>query len=326
MPYPAADTASRTRKDRTGSPEGAARKRTRPPEITLPSAPRAMPAKGRIGAGATGKAGPEGPDSPEDSDGFRILTLQQFARGGRWRTEAMRSYPQPVLIWFTKGQGRITISGNTRGYGPHNAIFIPAGTMHGFDMLGQVFGTIIFFPIQTGLELPQEPMQLRFREAVQQAELTMMIDNIQREASADLPGRTQALHHHGGLLAIWLRRQALALPDTESEGRRAAHRLASAYTALVERDFHLGKSVSDYAAELGVTPTHLSRACNIACARPASEILAERIHYEARRLLSETRRPVKEIASHLGFRSAAYFTRAFQKRTGKSPTAFRNSG
>ena len=32
------------------------------------------------------------------------------------------------------------MAGVTRGYGPHNAIFVPAGTMHGFDMLGQVLG------------------------------------------------------------------------------------------------------------------------------------------------------------------------------------------
>ena len=82
----------------------------------------------------------------------------------------------------------------------------------------------------------------------------------------------------------------------------------------------------DYAAELGVTPTHLSRVCNSACGRPASAILADRVHYEARRLLSETRTPVKDIARDLGFMSAAYFTRAFQKKTGKTPSGFRKTG
>ncbi len=256
---------------------------------------------------------------------FRVVPLPLFAAGGRWRTEAMRSYSQPLLIWFTKGQGRITIAGNTRGYGPHNAIFIPAGTMHGFDMLGQVFGNIVFFPYGNDIDLPLDPLHLRFRDASQHVELTTLIDNIQREAAGELFGQEQALMLHGGLLSVWLRRQAEAMPESEVAST-ASRRLAAAYTALVERDFHLSKTVSDYAADLGVTSTHLSRVCNSACNRPASAILADRIHYEARRLLVETRTPVKDIAEHLGFTSAAYFTRAFQKQSGKNPTAFRKAG
>ena len=64
---------------------------------------------------------------------FRVLPLGRLAKGGRWRTEAMRSYGAPVLLWFTRGQGRITINGRTNGYTAHNAVFIPAGTMHGFE-------------------------------------------------------------------------------------------------------------------------------------------------------------------------------------------------
>ena len=76
--------------------------------------------------------------------GYRITPLQQLAKGGRWRTEAMRSYSQPVLYWFTRGQGRITVQGATYGYGPHNAVLLPANTMHGFDTLGQVAGSAVF--------------------------------------------------------------------------------------------------------------------------------------------------------------------------------------
>ena len=256
---------------------------------------------------------------------FRVVPLPHFATGGRWRTEAMRSYSQPLLIWFTKGQGRITIAGNTRGYGPHNAIFIPAGTMHGFDMLGQVFGNIVFFPYGADIDLPIDPLHLRFRDVAKNNELTALIDNIQREASNDLPGQEQAMIHHGGLLAVWLHRQAEAMPEAEV-ATNTARRLAAAYTALVERDFHLSKSVADYAASLGITPTHLTRVCNLTCGRSASALLADRIHYEARSLLAETRRPVKDIAEHLGFTSAAYFTRAFQKHSGKTPSKFRRLG
>lgn len=251
--------------------------------------------------------------------------MPRLSEGDRWRVEAMRSYSSPVLLWFTRGQGRITVAGVTRGYGPHNAIYLPPGTMHGYDMLGQVFGTAVFFPRNVDLSLPGEPVHFRFREAQQQAELNHLIDNLQRELDRHQPGMERALEHHAGLLAVWLERQMADDPELGEPHRRAADRLAAAYTALVERDFAARKGVAQFAAELGVTPTHLSRACKAASGRSASELLLDRVHYEARRLLAETGMPIKDVARQLGFSSPAYFTRAFQARTGSTPSAFRKN-
>ncbi len=259
---------------------------------------------------------------------FRISTLQRLAQGGKWRVEAMRSYSRPLLLWFSRGQGRITLAGVTRGYGPNNAVFVPPGTMHGFDMLGQVFGHAIFFPRGVDLGLPEEPLHLRLRDPQMQAEMTAITDAMERELNRDQPGMDRALYHYAGLLAVWLERQAARLHEAPPATPRpnAAQRLAGAYTALVERDFRSGKGVGNYAAELGVTPTHLSRACKETCGRPALQILQDRLHFESRRLLRETRLPVKDIARRLGFSSPAYFTRAFQQKSGKSPSSFRLSG
>jgi AraC-like DNA-binding protein len=265
-------------------------------------------------------------ETPAPAADFRISSLQRMAQGGKWRVEAMRSYSRPLLLWFTRGQGRITVSGVTRGYGPHNAVFIPAGTMHGFDMLGHVFGHAIFFPRGVDLGLPSEPVHLRLRDGAVQAEITALVDAMERELNRGQPGMDRALYHHAGLIAVWLERQAASAEHSAPARPKAANRLAEAYTALVERDFRSGKGVADYAAALGVTPTHLSRVCNETCGRPALGLLQDRVLFEARQLLRETDRPVKDIAQSLGFTSAAYFTRAFQARTGMTPSAFRNRG
>ena len=76
---------------------------------------------------------------------------------------------------------------------------------------------------------------------------------------------------------------------------------------------------NDLAAALGVTSTHLTRCCQQACGRSAISILQDRRIFEARRLLAETDMPVGQIGESLGFTSPAYFTRAFQHLTGKSP-------
>jgi hypothetical protein len=54
-------------------------------------------------------------DLPSGSQA-RLMAIPRLAAGGRWRVEAMRSLSEPMLLWFTKGQGRITVAGVTRGY------------------------------------------------------------------------------------------------------------------------------------------------------------------------------------------------------------------
>ena len=260
----------------------------------------------------------------EPSLEYRVDALQRLVQGGRWRVEAMRAYSRPLLLWFTRGGGRVTVAGKTRGYGPHNAVFLPAGTMHGFDMLGHVYGMAVFFPRSKDLGLPTEPIHLRIRDTQSQMELTGLIDGLDREIARDLPGRNRALDAQAGLLSVWLERHRdIAEGPHADEKLPAGDQLAYAFTALLERDFRTGKGVSDYAKDLGITPTHLTRVCKQACGRSASRLVQDRVHYEARRLLSETRIPINQVAKSLGFKSAAYFTRAFQTNTGTTPSDFR---
>ncbi|MEZ5730982.1 MAG: AraC family transcriptional regulator [Paracoccaceae bacterium] len=282
------------------------------PVAAKPAAPKKPAARGTVVI----------PEAPESR--LRVVPIPRLAAGGRWRVEAMRSLSEPMLLWFTRGQGRITIAGVTRGYGAHNAIFIPAGVMHGFEVGAQTFGSAVFFGKET-VNLPTEVMHLRVRETGPQGELSLLIDSIQRELSSAKPGHDRAAQNYLGLLGVWLERQAdIAGGDSRKPG--AALRLVRRYTALLERDFKSGKTVAHFAQELGVTTTHLSRVCNQTCGRSASDLLHDRVIFEARKLLNETRLPISRVADHLGFTSAAYFSRAFQHRTGLTPSAFRRQG
>ena len=254
----------------------------------------------------------------------RLVAIPRLAAGGRWRVEAMRAISEPMLLWFTKGQGRITLAGVTRGYTAHNAVFIPAGVMHGFEVGPQVFGTAVFFGRDCPIPLPQTPQLLRIREVHAQQEVNVILDMILREMNSDSPAHERATRHYLGLLGVWLERQSVKAAPEQAKPD-AAKRLVSRYTALLERDFRTGAGVAEFAAALGVTTTHLSRCCRQACGRSALSLLQDRRIFEARRMLAETRMPVGEIGTSLGFTSAAYFTRAFQHLTGKSPTEFRKS-
>lgn len=265
--------------------------------------------------------------SPDGSDRLTLTAFGQTGARSKWRTEAMRSHASARLIFVARGQGRITIAGLTSGYGPNNLVFVPAGTMYGFEVGPAVFGQIVTIPRAMMADWPEESRHLRLRDVAAQKVLATHFDHLERELQSPLPGAGRAAHHHLGLLSVFFERQ-LAAQAQDSPDRRpqsAAARLVAAYTDLIERDFHDHKGVADYAAGLGVTPTHLTRCCRRTCGRSALDLLNDRILYEARVLLRDSDRPIREIARELGFGSAAYFTRAFQGRTGQTPSAFRKA-
>ena len=260
--------------------------------------------------------------------GLAVTSIAFNQAAGRWRTEAMRSHATPRLIYITKGQGRVTVAGMTSGYGPNNLIYIPAHVMYGYEAGPSVFGSMLTIPRAMSEEWPEEPVHLRIRDVHGQTEVARMFEAMERELSAAANGHSRAAHYHVGLLSVFFERQmasttAIARNDRASE---SSARLVAAYTDLIERDYRTDKGVADYASDLGVTATHLTRCCNQTCGKSALALLRDRITYEACIMLRETRRPVSKIADELGFRSAAYFTRSFQSKTGQTPTHFRKFG
>ena len=253
--------------------------------------------------------------------------IPQTSNTERWRTEAMRAHQSPRLMFVNKGHGRITISGLTHGFGPNNLIFIPAGTMYGFEAGPTVFGQILTIPSAMASEWPDEPVHMRLRDVLAQKEITALIDCVERELKSEKTAHSRAAHYHLGLLAVLFERQLehRAPEPNDLRSESASARLVAAYTDLVEKNFSSRKGVAELASELGVTATHLTRCCNETCGKSALTILNDRIIFEARRLLRETKQPIQDIAAQLGFASPAYFARSFQSRAGQTPTQFRRS-
>ena len=257
-----------------------------------------------------------------------ISPIAQNPQVGRWRTEAMRSHATPRLIFIAKGHGRITVAGLTSGYGPNNLLFLPAHTMYGYDLNPSVFGQMLTIPAAMAAEWPEEPCHMRLRDVAQQKEFIGLLDALEREIHTDKDASKRAAHYRLGLLSVFFERQLLAREASPKDVRTtsSAARVVAAYTDLIERDYRTENGVGDYAMALGVTPTHLTRCCKVTCNRSALELLVDRRHFEACTLLRDSKQPVQEIAQELGFSSAAYFSRAFQQRAGKSPSQFRKFG
>lgn len=265
---------------------------------------------------------------PEQPKRLRLVPISKLAAAPKWQLETLRALREPVFFWFTAGQGRITLGGSTRGFHPHNAVYIPPGTMYGFQAMTRVQGVAVHMGDPAGMDLPDQPMHLRLRDAGHHAEVAQIIDAIQRELDGAKPFAERAARHQVGLLAIWLERQRSSAGDDSPRGlssTNANERLTARYAALLEREFGSALNISDYAQALGVTPTHLTRACRASCGRTALQMLQERRIFEARRLLTDTDVPVQKIARTLGFSTPGYFSRAFSASTGKAPSRYRKA-
>ena len=249
---------------------------------------------------------------------LEMTTLAQLAQAERWDTEAMHASERHLLVWVTRGQGRVTMEGVTRNYSANTAMWIPAKLIHGYTLGKGVAGHAVHVPEGFVPGLPSKGMVVRLVDADERREMTDLVEGVWREASA-MPIQPAALRQRVEMVSGWLRRRA----EGRGPQERASERLSRRYAQLVQERYHLGLRVADYASELGVTPTHLSRACKAASGQPAARLLQERVITEARKRLAQTDLPVGEIASELGYASHSYFTRDFQYRTGLTPTQFR---
>ena len=255
---------------------------------------------------------------------IQVSTLAQMTASQDWRLSLVHDRASHLLIWITRGQGRVLLNGTRRGVGTHNAFSIPPRTLFSLELGRQSSGLVAVVPDGMQVSLPNGPRQLRIRDANAITDLNALFDAAGREAASGQPLSQDALDAHIALMSVWLRRQ-IAEPEHLPMKLNAAARLSAAFCQRIVTAHHTGQTMADYASALDVTPTHLTRSCKAATGRTAADLLTERILYAARVALIETDVPVQDVARHLGFGSAAYFTRFIQQHTAQTPTALRTA-
>lgn len=72
-----------------------------------------------------------------------------------------------------------------------------------------------------------------------------------------------------------------------------------------------------------MSPRNLNLICNQILQKSVSEIIETRKLIEAKNLLATTDKTVAEIGFELGYSDKAYFTTVFKKKSGQTPTEFR---
>ncbi len=122
-----------------------------------------------------------------------------------------------------------------------------------------------------------------------------------------------------GLLAKILKVSNPLTPSTDDDSVG----LFKSFLHLLEEDNGLKRKVSYYADKLTVTPQNLNAVSRNSAHKSASDVIAEFVLAESKRLLLYTDMTVSEIAYSLEFADSSHFIKYFKKATETTPQLFR---
>jgi len=95
------------------------------------------------------------------------------------------------------------------------------------------------------------------------------------------------------------------------------------FLILLEENFHRQESVSFYADKLFMSARNLNLICQNILQKSVLEIIESRKLLEAKNLLVNSDKTISEIGFELGYQEKTYFTNVFRKKTGQTPSEFR---
>ncbi|GAA4514261.1 AraC family transcriptional regulator [Sphingobacterium thermophilum] len=95
------------------------------------------------------------------------------------------------------------------------------------------------------------------------------------------------------------------------------------FLTILEENFRRPEGVAFYAEKLFMSPKSLNTLTQNILHQSVSELIETRKLIEAKRLLLSTDKSIAEIGFELGYSDKAYFTNVFKKKSGQTPSEFR---
>jgi AraC-like DNA-binding protein len=114
--------------------------------------------------------------------------------------------------------------------------------------------------------------------------------------------------------------------DIVGELRSVDEPVLAAVFDVIEARYAEPISLADVAAELGLSPGHLTTVVRRRTGRTVQQWIGERRLQEARRLLAETDLPVAAVGRRVGYPDPSYFIRRFAREHGTTPLPWRRAG
>ena len=269
------------------------------------------------------------------TDWLHCETIRERSQRHDWEIKPHRHEALFQILHIRRGSAEAVIDAGSQVLEGPCVLTVAPLVPHGFRFAPDIDGTVVtvlerhLAQLLSGAgELASRVMQSRCLvfapgDASAQA-VERSVAALRAEFFGTAPWRDLALDAALLALAVELGRALPALsPDAApATGERALLHVRR-LRALVEARFRDQPTLAALAAEIGITPTQLNRACHQVLGHSALGVLHARLMLEAQRDLAYTTLSVKQIALGLGFGDAAYFTRFFAREAGMTPTAWR---
>jgi AraC family transcriptional regulator, transcriptional activator of pobA len=252
--------------------------------------------------------------------------ISDRARLHEWQIAPHRHPNLHQAMLIRRGNARITVDGRARDLALPVLLNIPPWVVHGFRFAAGTEGYVLTlpadaFPEVLGEGAPLAPALSRWGACGAAPALDTPFEALLAEQARTDPARDPMLRALATQVLCHAARGLATPADGSAPIRYSAH--MQAFDAALHLHLRDGWRLADYAAALGLTPTHLNRVTRALAGMSAGRYIEARRAREAQRLLAYTRLPVAEIGYALGFEDPAYFSRAFRRQTGETPSACR---
>jgi AraC family transcriptional activator of pobA len=272
------------------------------------------------------------PVQEADTRFLHMESIDVRSRPADWTIRAHAHRDLNHLMFVLTGGGEMRAEASSWPFAAPSVLVCPAGSVHGFQWRPKSDGHVLTIAEPYLRELAARWPDCRsLFEAPRVLSMTEQdfvahgfgpaLERLGRELVWSAPGRSMAIEGCLSAIMAGLLRVSAIRAVAGAVHPRAA--LVARFREAVEQRFRSGAPLAAYAAALGVTESRLRAACLEVVRTSPMALVRDRIMLEAKRMLLYTDLSVAQAAWELGFEDAAYFSRFFTAREGRSPTAFR---
>lgn len=283
----------------------------------------------------------------------RILGIEEFGENGRRlkdfycsdlkkhlqvhskRITAPHKHDFFLVVLFTNGSGMHEVDFEKHEVTPGSIFMLSPGQAHYWELSADVEGVILFhtqeffevsFQKQAIYEFPffqsVQNSSAIFLKPEDQTKASYTFNSILKEFTNQDPLSGLKIASLLNVLYIDLSRVYSQTADETLGNVESNMRYVAQLQQLIEVNFKEERSPSWYADQLSITIRHLNRQVNLALGKSTSQLIAERVILEAKRLIVYDPSSLAKISYELGYEDYAYFSRLFKKWTGQTPMAF----
>ena len=240
-----------------------------------------------------------------------------------WKIAPHRHPNLHQVFVLLSGQAQIRVEGVAQVPALPVVLSVPRGAVHSFTFAQGTEGFVLTLPVAEFPAAFGEASVLRARLSVWGTvpftdDLRATVMAISAEHAGGAADRAVMLQARAMQLLCHLAR---GLPDDGTPTHSDRH--MERFDAQIRAHLRDHWTLKQYCAALAMTPTHLNRITRQRLGLSAARYIEARLFHEACRLLAYTRMGVAEIGYALGFNDPAYFSRAFRRHTGQTPSDYR---